>query len=258
MFIKSFSLIQRKVSVLLLLLACPVMRAAVPQWMAGAFEPIDQPWYVVAGMGTSFGQCTFRSITENDAHAGFQCGIAGGYRMNRLISFEAGLQFGGQTETALDCCPYWLSADGERFVSPVIDKKGWYYRDIESSTGWGKLMAQANFEVLSLFMEQDFPWSFSLAPQLSIVTTRSKLITSESHLINNRQWHIGIGGQAIVGYRINDDMDAAIYSGITCLTGKRFDNIPEHEHKSNFIWDAGIRLVYRVDLGSYFSSLLKK
>lgn len=244
----SFSTFRKRLCFVLMLLAC----------LAGKGAELDQPWYVAADMGTSFGQCTFRSITERETHAGFQIGISGGYHLNRLIAFEAGLQFGGQTQTALDCCPYWLSADGERFVSPVIDKKGWYYSDIESSTGWSKLMAQANFEVLSLFMEQEFPWSFSLAPQLSIVTTRSKLITPESHLINNRQWHLGLGGQAIVGYRINEDMDAALYTGITCLTGKRFDNIPEYGHKSNFIWDAGIRVVYRVDLGSYFSSLLKK
>lgn len=244
----SFSLFRKRLCFALMLLACLAGKAAVP----------DQPWYVTADMGTSFGKCTFRSITESKTHAGFQIGISGGYHLSRLISFEAGLQFGGQTQTALDCCPYWLSGDGERFVSPVIDKKGWYYSDIESSTGWSKLMAQADFELLSLFMDQEFPWSFSLAPQLSIVTTRSKLITPDSHLINNRQWHLGLGGQAIVGYRINEDLDAALYTGITCLTGKRFDNIPEHGHKSNLIWDAGIKVIYRVDLGSYFSSLLKK
>ena len=37
-----------------------------------AMEPTDDHWYVGAGLGTSFGQCTFRSITESDSHWGFQ------------------------------------------------------------------------------------------------------------------------------------------------------------------------------------------
>ena len=58
----------------------------------------------------------------------------------------------------------------------------------------------------------------------------------------DRQWHAGLGGQASVGYQINQKVRAALYGGITCLTGERFDNIPEHGHKSNLIWDAGLKL----------------
>ena len=215
-----------------------------------AMEPTDDHWYVGAGLGTSFGQCTFRSITESDSHWGFQGSILGGYRMTRFLSFEASLQMGAQTETVLDCCPFWLSAKGERYVTPIANTDGWFYSDIESRTGWGRLTIQANFDQLSIFTAPGCKWSLNLSPQLSVVTTKSTLVTPTDDIDCDRQWHLGLGGQASAGYQINDRIGAALYSSIVCLTGKRFDNIPEHFHKSNFIWDTGIKVTYRLGTSS--------
>jgi outer membrane protein OmpA-like peptidoglycan-associated protein len=35
-----------------------------------------------------------------------------------------------------------------------------------------------------------------------------------------------------------------LYGGITCLTGDRFDNIPKYCHKSNLIYEAGLKVSY--------------
>ena len=213
---------------------------------AQALAPVEHPWSISAGAGTSFGQCTFRSITEYQVHWGIQGGLSGGYRFNRLFSLEAGVQAGAQTQSALDCCTYWLSEDGARYMSPVVDQTGWYYHDVTNRTGWGKLSLLASANLLSLFTAPDCRWSLNLGPQLAAVTTRTKLITPDQTIAHARQWHLGWGGQASVGFQITERIGLSLYGGITCLTGQRFDNIPEHVHRSNLIWDAGFRIGFQL------------
>lgn len=237
----SFSKNKKQITLVLLLLA------GFSQNAAGQLpEPVEQPWYLGAGMGTSFGQCTFSSITDSGMHWGFQGGVTGGYRLNRIMSVETGLQFGAQTETAPDGNPYWLSADGKRYVSPVINREGWYYRDIECRTGWTKLFVQANYDVLGQFVGPDCKWNVNVSPQLSVITTKSEFVTPTCDISNDRQWHMGLGGQLSVGYQISDKIGVALLSGVTHLTGKHFDDIPESSQKDNSIWDTGIKVTYRL------------
>jgi outer membrane protein OmpA-like peptidoglycan-associated protein len=103
---------------------------------------------------------------------------------------------------------------------------------------------QANFDVLSLLTKPTSRWSLNLSPQVSAVTTHAKhLATGYDHEFD-RQWHLGLGGQAAVGYRVAKNVGLQLYGGITCLTGDRFDNIPKYHHKSNLIYEAGLKLSY--------------
>ena len=209
-----------------------------------AFLLPDPDWYAGVQAGTSFGQATFSSITSSQMHWGVQGGLFGGYRFNRLISVEAAFQYGAQTQTAQACCTYWLSEDGQRYVAPLLDAKGWFYEDLQTRTQWGRLAVQANFNLLSLVSALDSRWSFNLSPQLALVATKTKLVTPDAVSKKPAQVHLGLGGQASVGYQINDRIQAAFYAGISALTGERFDNIPDSFHKSNLIWDAGFKLSY--------------
>lgn len=221
-----------------------LLAGAAAAGRAQAWEPVDQPWYVGAALGSSLGQCTFRSMTEAQLHPGIQGGAFGGYRFNRLLSLEAGVQLGAQSQQALDCCTYWLAEDGTRYLSPVLDETGWYYHDLDTRTQWGKLAFQVNADLLRLFMAPEGRWSLSVGPQIAAVTTKTKLVTPDKEIPYARQWHLGLGGQASLGYRISQGIGASLYGGITCLTGERFDNLPQHAHKSNLIWEAGFRLSF--------------
>ena len=201
-------------------------------------------WYAGLSGGTSLGQATFRSITESKTHWGAQFGVFGGYQFSRLFSVEALATMGGQKLTSLDCCPYWLSTDGERTFAPVLGKQGNYYRDLEAKTQWMRFGLQANFDVLSLITKPGTRWSVTLSPQVSAVTTRTKHLATDYEQEFDRQWHLGLGGQAAVGYRVAKNVGLQLYGGITCLTGSRFDNIPEHCHKSNLIYEAGLKVSY--------------
>ena len=231
------------ISILMLL---AMLAAGVQTAVAQSSDSRDynRGWYAGLSGGTSFGQATFRSITESKTHWGAQFGVFGGYQFSRLFSVEALATMGSQKQTSLDCDPYWLSTDGERTFAPVLDEQGNYYRNLEAKTQWMRLGLQANFDVLSLITKPTTRWSVTLSPQVSAVTTRTKHLATDYEQEFDRQWHLGLGGQAAVGYRVARNVGLQLYGGITCLTGDRFDNVPVHCHKSNLIYEAGLKLSY--------------
>ena len=75
----------------------------LPALAQDSHRDYQRGWYVGLGGGTSFGQATFRSITERQTHVGFQAGVFGGYQFSRLFSLEALATMGRQKQTSLDC-----------------------------------------------------------------------------------------------------------------------------------------------------------
>lgn len=210
----------------------------------------ENPWYVGLGGGTSFGQATFSSITEAGVRSwGLQGGLFGGYKFSRLISLEAGFQYGQQKQYNLTCCPYWLATDGQWKATQVLDKDGWYFEDLTVPTRWFKIALQANFNLLS-FIKSNNHWFLDLSPQISAVNTKSTWQGNLSHgqgyheEVQAANWHLGLGGQLGAAYAFNDLIKLGIYGGVTALTGKRFDMIPNKAHKTNLIWDAGLKLTF--------------
>ena len=231
------------ISILMLL---AMLAAGVQTAVAQSSDSRDynRGWYAGLSGGTSFGQATFRSITESKTHWGAQFGVFGGYQFSRLFSVEALATMGSQKQTSLDCDPFWLATDGAFTFAPVLGKQGNYYRNLEAKTQWMRLGLQANFDVLSLITKPTTRWSVTLSPQVSAVTTRTKHLATDYEQEFDRQWHLGLGGQAAVGYRVARNVGLQLYGGITCLTGDRFDNIPVHGHKSNLSYEAGLKLSY--------------
>lgn len=210
-------------------------------WSGGAQAP---GWYVGIQGGTSFGQSTFASITEHQVRWGVQGGVFAGYGFSRFFSLETTWQYGAQSQAALDCCPYWLSADGQRYMTPVLDAQGWSYQDLSTTTKWGKAALQVNLDLIGLFARGARLW-LNISPQIAAVTTQTTLVTPDNATANPRQWHLGYGGQASLGYRFGERLGAALYGGVSSLTGERFDNMPFHAHHTNLIWDAGLKLAYQ-------------
>ena len=249
---------KKKAFTLLLLMA--FMAAGVQTAVAQNSDSRDynRGWYAGLSGGTSFGQATFRSITESKTHWGAQFGVFGGYQLSRLLSVEALATMGWQKQTSLDCDPYWLSTDGAFTFAPVLDKQGNYYRDLEAKTQWMRFGVQANFDVLSLITKPGTKWSVTLSPQVSAVTTRTKHLAIAYNQEYDRQWHLGLGGQAAVGFRVGRNVGLQLYGGITCLTGQRFDNIPEHCHKSNLIYEAGLKVSYHFGKSSKVTPVVEE
>lgn len=208
-------------------------------------------WYVGIEAGTALGQCTFRSISEHKTRFGWQGGVMAGYQFTRLVSVEGSVVFGGQKMGACDCCPYWLGDDGNRYYAPANGHEGWYYKDLTARTSWQRIGAQVNFDVISLLYKRYTRWSINLSPQLSAVHTSTDIEAADGNKITfsgseSSQWHLGLGGQVAAGYKFSKTIGVQLFGGITCLTGSRFDMIPKYYHKSNLIYEGGLRLTYNI------------
>ena len=95
----SFHSVPRRVLGALLLLAVTAVSLRAQDGRSAE----DYPWFLGIEGGTSFGQATFRSITEDQIHWGIQGGLSGGYRFNRLLSLEAVLQYGWICQRRMIC-----------------------------------------------------------------------------------------------------------------------------------------------------------
>lgn len=86
----------------------------------------QRKWFLGISGGSVLGQGTFRSLGSYSTHFGYELSLHGGYRFNDLLTIEATVTVGHQSQTAMDCCQYWLSStDLSRYFAPVIDERGW-------------------------------------------------------------------------------------------------------------------------------------
>ena len=203
-------------------------------------------WFFGIEGGTTFGQCTFRSITDDKNNIGGSAGIFGGYGFNSIFALECAATFGSTKLTAQDCDPFWLStSEGQSYYAPIIDQTGDFYKNITAKPKFTKFALQLDIDLLKLFTGPCSKLSLSIAPQISAVITKNKLTSA---VINNKydqQSHFGYGAQAAFGFFVTQKVQVQLFGGITALSGDRIDNIPKHHHESNLIWDAGIKIAYR-------------
>ena len=206
-------------------------------------------WYAGVQGGVPFGVSTFSSFGADKTRAGFAGGVYGGYRFNPVLSAELSMKWGKTALSAQDCCiekGYWLGADGNRYNAPVAGMNGWGYGDLKSSVSLQQYGVQLNVNLLGLFERtKQSRWTVEVSPLLAAVGTKTTIKTISENaevLKGSTDWHLGAGGNLQAGYRITKNLGIGIYSGITYLTGKRMDGVPEYRHKNNYIWESGVRI----------------
>jgi len=214
-------------------------------------------WYVGVDGGVPFGISTFSSFGADKTHVGFSVGAFVGYRLSPALSLEmAAAKFGKATLSARQCCVdagYWLGSDGIRYNAPALGTDGWNYSDLKSSVAIQRYGVRLNVNLLGFFpATKSSRWTLGLAPEISAVGTKATVETLSDDatvMKGNNNWHLGLGCNVQVGYRITNTLGIGAYSGLTHLTGSRLDGMPEHPHKTNLVWESGVRftldLTYR-------------
>lgn len=233
-----------------MLCACFLFMAAIPlsAQERNTQDTEDNPsWYIGLQGGVPFGISTFSSFGADKTRAGFDAGLYGGYRFNPVLSLEAQAAWGRVNQSAQDCCAgYWLGADGHRYEAAVAGMDGWRYADLESGTFTQRYGLQLNVNLLGFFPKTwHGRWSLELSPHVAAIGTKSTIQTISDGtdvLKGGTRWHLGAGGNVQAAYRITQCVSVGVYSGLTYLTGDPMDGMPEYLHKSNFIWESGIRL----------------
>ena len=208
-----------------------------------------QGWYVGIEGGMPFGFSTFSSFGHDKTHLGWAAGVYGGYRFGSIFSAELSAKYGEMNLSAQDCCVercYWLGSDGMLYKASVLGMDSWEYADLKSHVRMGQYGARVNVNLLGLFHKTaNSRWDLAVSPHIYAVTTKADIrtIADDAKVMKgSTNWHLGYGADLQVGYQLTSCLKLGIYSGLTRLTGKRIDAMPEHLHKNNFMWESGVRL----------------
>lgn len=203
-----------------------------------------------------FGLDTFSSFGSDKTRAGWGVGVYGGRRFGNVVSAEIALTAGRINLSARECCVergYWLGSDGIRYEAPVVDILGWNYSELKSSVSLARMDARVNVNVLGFFSgTKDGPWAVELSPALSAVFSKAEIgviATGENVAKKDPCWNLGAGGRVQVRRSLGGNLEVSAYSGLTCLAGKRFDAMPEHQHNRGLLWENGIRFGVRFGTG---------
>lgn len=209
-------------------------------------------WYIGADAGISFGRGTFCSFGADKTRVGYGFGLLGGYHINNFLSTEAELRYGRLGLGAYDCCKDLYFADGNRYYAPLAGAKNYRYGDLFSSVNLYELGLHLNIDFVKMFRPES-RWSFLLSPAVYGIASKATVKTTEGEnevLKGNGQIHFGVGGDLGVGYQISPRVNLRLYTGMTYLTGKGIDAMPQTEHKTNYTWDTGVKVTFALGRSS--------
>ena len=208
-------------------------------------------WYMGIDGGVPFGYSTFRSFGADKTRPGFDAGVFGGYRFSPLLSLEVSARMGKLGMSATDCCilsGYWLGQDGRHYHVPALGLEGWNYGDLKSDVRMQEYALQFNVNLLGLWSKtKNSPWAVEVSPRLGASLTQTDIKTigdNALHIKGGNRWHLAAGGRLQVSRTIGKHFLAGVYTGMTFLTGRGIDNMPRHIHRSNYVWDSGVRIGY--------------
>lgn len=206
-------------------------------------------WYAGVGGGVPFGVATFSSFGSDGLGAGWSAEVYFGRKFNSVTSAEVSVSVGGASLSARDCCVdrgYWLGSDGTRYNAPVVDMEGWNYADLRSAVSILKLDARVNVNILGLVDRlKGCLWAVEVSPTISVIRTNSNLSiiqSKESTGEGQSGWNLGAGGRLQLRRRLGKGLGVSVYSGATCLAGKKIDGVPTHQHGTNLLIENGLRL----------------
>lgn len=204
-------------------------------------------WYIGADARISLGRGTFCSFGADKLRVGYGFGLLGGYHINRFLSTEASLRYSHLSLGAYDCCKgLYLASDGNRYYAPLAGAKNYRYGDLFSSVNLYEFGLHLNIDFLQMFRSKS-RWSFLVSPAVYGVASKADVKTTEgdnSILKSDGQMHFGVGGDLGVGYQVSPRVNLRLYTGMTYLTGKGIDAMPQAEHKTNYTWDTGIKVAF--------------
>ncbi len=233
---------KRAIVTLLLLLA--LVFSAQAQETKSALA--DSRWYVGADVGVSFGSSTLKSFGMDKTRVGYGAGLMGGYQINSFLSTELEVNYRHLGLGAYDCYQnLWLGADGNRYFAPVTGMDNWQYSDLRSSISLYGLGVRLNVDFIKLFKPES-RWSAMISPAIYGIGSSASVrtISSGDKVRNSSSFHFGVGGDLGVGYQVCKNINVRLYSGITYLTGKGIDAMPQVEHKSNNTWNSGVKVTF--------------
>ena len=204
------------------------------------------PWYTVTGMGVSFGRSTFCSFAADGTHPGWNINIAAGRRINRLLSAEVSFDYTRLSLGAYDCCMnLWLGTDGNRYFAPVTGMDSYSYSGLRSISNLVSLGAHLNMDLIAI-RQTDSHWSAFVSPAIYAVYSDAKVKQDGNKVGSTSGLHFGLGADLGVQYMFTPQWGLRLTSGINYITGKPIDALPREEHKTNYVWNTALKVIFKL------------
>lgn len=205
-------------------------------------------FYIGLKGGAAIGSSTFCTFGEEHSSLRPSFGLLAGYRFSPVWSLEVSAQLGKMVMNRQKYYQdYWLGADGNRYVAPVLGMDCYNYKDIRSEVSLGQFALQVNVDLLPLLFSDTKGWSVSVSPALSLLTTNAKIRTAEDkkEVYNPAgSTHFGVGGDLNVGYQLTRQLGLRLSSGLVHAFGDRIDGMPEYLFKRNLIWNNSLAVTW--------------
>lgn len=207
-------------------------------------------WYVGLGAGIPSSLSSFSSFAPGGPHAGVFGELSAGYRFNSLVSLEADLGLGRSNLAAQQGCidnNYYLAFDGKLYYASLLGKDSWSVKDFKSRVSYGRFGLSVNFNLLSWLSSNR--WGLEVSPLIAAYCTKSALVPfggRDAFYSGKGTMHFGYGASLKASYRFSDHFHIGFKTGLTSLTGKGIDAIPDHGHKGNLIWENSLQLCYDI------------
>ena len=205
-------------------------------------------WYVGVGGGVSFGRATFCSMAMDKTRPGYNIGVLGGYRINKVFSAELSLDYTRMTLRTYDCCQnLWFASDRNRYFAPLAGADNVQYKDLSATTELFALGAHLNIDLVSIWKE-DSRWEALVSPAIYGVCSSAGVeqLSTGKDVSDSDSFHFGMGADLGVGYRITGRFGLRLTTGINYLTGKGMDGLPREEHRANYVWNTSLKLTFKL------------
>lgn len=205
-------------------------------------------WYIGVGGGVSFGRATFCSMAMDKTRPGYNIGVLGGYRINKVFSAELSLDYTRMMLRTYDCCRnLWLASDGNRYFASLAGADNVQYKDLSTTTGLFAFGAHFNINLVS-FWKKDSRWEALVSPAIYGVYSSAGVeqLSTGKDISDSHSFHFGMGADFSAGYRITRRFGLRLTTGIDYLTGKGMDGLPREEHRTNYVWNTSLKLIFKL------------
>ncbi len=224
------------------LINSPKIHEVVSSWESVS----SSPWYIGVGTGISFGRGTFCSFAANSTYPGCNIGIISGYDINSLLSAEISFNYTRLRLSAYDCCTeLWLGNDGNRYFAPVAGMINYPYRDLYSVSNLVSIGTHLNVDLISIWKAHS-QWSFLITPAIYLLYSNATVKKGSAAINGQSGMHFGMGTDLGMRYMITSQWGLQLCMGIKYITGKSIDALPKEEHRTNYVWDTGIRVLFKL------------
>jgi len=244
-------------------------------------KPEAAGYYAGVQAASSFGACTFRSVSKGNFNPDFDGGVFFGYRFSTVFSLQLEAVAGQAIMKSLDCCDSYVLLYRERVGGDYIlendyflkdrpstlkDIPRWQYSDLKSYVNFQRFGIQGNINLIGIF-KKDTRLSLDVSPEISGVRTKTRikgyLLDYDDSLnktagekrtgTSKSSWHLGYGAETALGWKLNDGNTIQLFGSTTFLNGKRIDAMPQSknlstdqfDHYENLFWEAGLKYIYR-------------